>query len=290
MRQLGEPVPDRDREVDLGAGVALGELLEHRRVGDAPHDRVALVDHDVLRGDGEVTLPLRHAGRVAERDVHGDLVVGPAVDEGEHLAVRLGDARVDLDEAQALLLLVPHELGVEAAVVEADVLEQPTGDVPRLLLDVVGHRGSRVVDALDAQAARALEHVEDAVHRVLAPGDAALGRELGAPDDLLREAGGPAESLQLLGQLDRASTWSKASPTSVISARISSSAACRSASSRISKPRLDECPLIGFTQYGKSRSICWATSSAKGSKATKRGRPRARPGAAPTGSSTCART
>src|SRR5699024_5397608 len=110
-------------------------------------------------------------------------------------------SRIDLDQPQLVLLAVPHELGVEAAVVVAHAAQVPLGEVDHPLLHLLGHGAGRVVQAREARARLVLVHVEHAVDVVLAAEHGALGRHLGALHELLGEAGVAAGALELGRQL-----------------------------------------------------------------------------------------
>lgn len=118
--QFGEQHPLLRLDVDLGAEEFLLHLRDLLKARRACNQRILIVaPHELGRA---VESPLRTGivGFLTQRQLHGDLMVGCTVDLLEHVAQRLGDARVDLDELKIIVRLVPDELQVKRGIVQSD--------------------------------------------------------------------------------------------------------------------------------------------------------------------------
>ena len=88
----------------------------------------------------------------AESQLQHVVVVGDAVDLLEQLGVRLGMARVHLEQGDRVVVGVPEVLDVEGDAVEADLPDDPPGE----LCHALRHGGRERGGVLVAQEARAV--------------------------------------------------------------------------------------------------------------------------------------
>src|SRR6056297_3302786 len=149
IAHVGEAHPLLHVEIELETRNPPAERLAFVLGRDVVDDRVPVSTPHELRGDLELALPPRHPGRLAQGDIDHDLVVELPVDLLEERAMRLRDPRIDLEQPDPIVLLVPVELDVERTPVEADGFHQTCRDL-RHALDHVRGQSSRILIAGEA--------------------------------------------------------------------------------------------------------------------------------------------
>lgn len=156
-----------------------------------------------LGGDPVRPLPPSSGRRrvPAERQADHVVVVGHPLHELEELRVRLGVARVDLQQPHPAGPRVVEELDAEGGVVQAHPRDHPPGDVRQPPLHRRGE-GGRVLVAEERGGAGVVEGVENPVDGDVALVDVPLHGHLVAAQLLLRQAGLAARRLDLRRQVE----------------------------------------------------------------------------------------